>query len=150
MGQTPSNTLKSTDENLESLSLIWLDVDANSSRENIEVQKQLRSIINYLKTFQDVTECENYIRSVPDGDRMLFIVSGGLGYDIVPRIHKLRQILSIYIFCRDKKKHEEWVQNFTKASLTLTIVFLSRFDDIIIYMTAKQIIHLCELSFRPF
>ncbi|CAF3145623.1 unnamed protein product [Rotaria sp. Silwood2] len=114
MGGTTSNATKTTDENLESLSLIWLDADVNNSRENIDVQKRLRSIISYLKTFQDPVECEKYIRSVPDGDRMLFIVSGGLGRDLVPRIHKLRQILSIYVFCFDRKKHEEWSQNFTK------------------------------------
>jgi hypothetical protein len=115
MGASTSNTPKSSDENLESLSLVWLDTDVNKSRENLDVQKRLRSTINYLKTFQDATECENHIRSVPDGDRMLLIVSGGLGRDLVPRIHKLRQILSIYVFCQDRKKHEEWTQNITKV-----------------------------------
>ena len=117
MGALPSNTSKTTDENLESLSLIWLDAVVDNSKENLEVQKQLRSIINYLKTFQDVTECENHIRSVPDGDRMLFIVSGSLGREIVPRIHKLRQILSIYIFCFDRTEHAKWSRNYTKVIL---------------------------------
>jgi hypothetical protein len=115
MGAATSDTPKSTDENLESLSLIWLDADVDTSRENLDVQKRLRSTINYLKTFHDATACENHIRSVPDGDRMLFIVSGGLGREIVPRIHKLRQILAIYVFCYDRKKHEEWTQHFTKV-----------------------------------
>jgi hypothetical protein len=126
MGPSPSNTSKTTDENLESLSLIWLDATVDNSKENIDVQKQLRSIINYLRTFHDMVECENHIRSVPDGDRMLFIVSGGLGRDIVPRIHKLRQILSIYVFCYDRKQHEEWTQKYTKVILLLRISFRNR------------------------
>lgn len=117
MGPTPSNTFKSSDENLESLSLIWLDADVNKSKDNLDVQKRLRSVINYLKTFHDPTECENHIRSVPDGDRLLFIVSGGLGRDIVPRIYKLRQVLAIYVFCYDKQKHKEWTDNYTKVIL---------------------------------
>jgi hypothetical protein len=119
MGQETSNTSKSTDENLESLSLVWLDAKVNNSKDNIDAQNRLRSTINYLKTFHDETECENYIRAVPEGDRMLFIVSGGLGQTIVPRIHTLRQILAIYVFCFDRNKHEEWARKFTKVILSL-------------------------------
>lgn len=68
MGVTSSKASKSTDENLESLSLIWLDAEVDVSKENLDVQKRLRSIINFLKTFHDAVECENHIRSVPDGD----------------------------------------------------------------------------------
>lgn len=117
MGLTTSNAAKLADENLESLSLIWLDANVNSSSENIDVQKRLRSVINYLKTFHDAAECENYIRSVPDGDRVLFIVSGRLGREMVPRIYKLRQVLAIYVFCNDKSKHEQWTQHYAKVIL---------------------------------
>ena len=84
MGVGPSNTPKWSDENLESLSLIWLDADVNKSNENIDVQKRLRSVLN-------------------DG-RLLFIVNGGLGREIVPRIFKLRQVLVIYVFLLWQKK----------------------------------------------
>ncbi|CAF1404610.1 unnamed protein product [Adineta ricciae] len=115
MGGSTSNIAHSTDENLESLSLIWLDANVDNSRENIDIQNQLRSIVNYLKTFQDVTECENYIRSMLDGDRVLLIVSGRLGQYIVPRIHKLRQILAVYVFCCNKVNHQDWAKQFTKV-----------------------------------
>ncbi|CAF1237620.1 unnamed protein product [Adineta ricciae] len=114
MGAKPLKLYKPADENLESLSLVWLDAHVDTSRENIQIQNQLRSIINYMKTFQDVLECEKYIRSVPDDDRILLIVSGGMGQQLVPSIHKLRQILSIYVFCLDKSKHEGWSQQYTK------------------------------------
>jgi len=128
MGQAASDTSKTTDENMESLSLVWLDAEVNKSKENVDVQKQLRSIINYLKTFHDETECENHIRSVPEGDRMLFIVSGGLGQRIVPRIYKLRQILAIYVFCYDRKRHEEWVQQYTKVIFSSRSFFASLYE----------------------
>ena len=88
-------------------------------------KKRLRATINYLKTFHDANECENHIRTVPDGDRMLLIVSGGLGQIIVPRVHTLRQILSIYVFCFDKKKHEEWTKHYTKVILAVCAIFYS-------------------------
>lgn len=125
MGIGTSNASKLADENLESLSLIWLDAKIDTSRENIEVQKQLRSIINYLKTFHDVKECEDHIRSVPDGDRVLFIVSGRLGQEIVPRIYKLRQVLAIYVFCFDRSKNEQWTKNYTKVNLSFNIDYIN-------------------------
>jgi hypothetical protein len=90
MGPSHSNTSKSTNENLESLFFIWLGANVNNSRENIDLQNRLRSIINYLKTFYDAIECENHIRSVPDGDEILFTVSEGLGKEIGGHIRKFR------------------------------------------------------------
>lgn len=123
MGVSSSNAYKSSDNNDESSSIVWLDPSADTSSENKRMHTQLRSIINCLKTFGDATECEKHIRSVPGGDRILLIVTGGLGQNIVPRIHALRQIVSIYVFCFDKKKHEEWIQQFKKVILLLIIWF---------------------------
>ena len=38
-------------ENLETFSLLWLDAEVNESSENVAAQQQLRTSINYLKTF---------------------------------------------------------------------------------------------------
>jgi hypothetical protein len=130
MGPATSNMGKSTDENLESLSLIWLDANVNISRENLDVQKRLRSTINFLKTFHDVAECEAHIRSVPAGDRVLFIVSGGLGRDIVPRIHMLRQVIAIYVFCSNKQIHEQWTKPYTKVILSFVVIFRIALVDV--------------------
>ena len=139
MGQANSNASKSTDENLESLSLIWLDAEVNVSKENIDAQKRLRSTINYLKTFHDADECENYIRLMPPGDRMLFIVSGRLGQEIVPRVHKLRQILAIYIFCGDKPKHEQWSREYTKVIFcSLIAIFFALYLLLFVVYTRRD------------
>ncbi|CAF4934309.1 unnamed protein product, partial [Rotaria sp. Silwood1] len=51
----------SNDDHLEIFSLIWLDKDAYSEKNN-DIKQKLRSTINHLKTFEDVTECEQYIK----------------------------------------------------------------------------------------
>ncbi|CAF1118927.1 unnamed protein product [Rotaria sordida] len=43
------------------------------------------------------------------------IVSGRLGREIVPSIHKLRQVISIYVYCMDKRSNEQWAGNFEKV-----------------------------------
>ncbi|CAF5071208.1 unnamed protein product, partial [Rotaria sp. Silwood1] len=43
------------------------------------------------------------------------IVSGQLGQEIVPSIHKLQQVVSIYVYCMNKKKNEQWARTFAKV-----------------------------------
>ena len=100
-------------KNLETFSLIWLDGIVNDSVENIETQQRLRTFINHLKTFQKGDECIQYIESLPK-DRFVLIVSGRLGQEIVPQIHQLRQVYSIYVYCLDKERNERWAKRYPK------------------------------------
>jgi hypothetical protein len=104
------------DKYLEIFSLIWLDkdVDVKGTR---NTEQKLRSIINHLKKFQDVQQCQQYIEQRSRSDRLLLIVSGQLGREIVPAIHKLRQVISIYVYCMDKKSNEQWASKFPKVKL---------------------------------
>ncbi|CAF1273675.1 unnamed protein product [Adineta steineri] len=99
--------------NLETYSLFWLDASVNSQR-NINAQQKLHSLINHLETFEHINECEQRIRSVSAQDRIVLIVSGQLGQQLVPRIHELRQIASIYVYCMDKQRNELWANTFSK------------------------------------
>jgi acetolactate synthase small subunit len=103
------------DDNLETVYLIWLDASINKSKENLHVQQELRSIINHLKTFENVPDCEQYIHQTSTDDRICLIVNGQLGEEIVPRIHQYRQIFSIYVYCFNQKRNEEWSKHFTKV-----------------------------------
>jgi hypothetical protein len=103
------------DPDLETVCLIWLDASANGSSESLDTQKQFRSIIHHVKIFLNEQECEQYIRQKSKDDRIFFIVSGRLGREIVPRIHQFRQIFSIYVYCQDKQRNEEWANKFPKV-----------------------------------
>jgi len=107
----------SDETNLETFSLIWLDAQVNRSKQNVEAQEQLRKLINQLKTFDDGQLCENYIQSLSENNRIVFMSSGQLGKEIVPRIHHLRQVFSIYIFCMNKQKYEELAEQYIKVNL---------------------------------
>ncbi|CAF4611176.1 unnamed protein product, partial [Rotaria magnacalcarata] len=79
------------------------DAKANG-KETRDTEQKLRSIINNLKKFQDVKQCQKYIEERSKNDRLVMIVSGQFGQEIVPSIHKLRQVISIYVYCFDKIK----------------------------------------------
>jgi len=103
------------DKYLEIFCLVWLDKDVNVKGTR-NTEQRLRSIINHLKKFQDVQQCQQYIEQRSQRDRLVLIVSGHLGREIVPAIHKLRQVISIYVYCMDKKSNEQWGSNFTKVT----------------------------------
>ena len=116
------NPLES-DKNLEAYGLIWLDASVNSVHENRQAQQQLRSIINYLLTFENEQQCYHYIKNLSQGDRIILIASGSLGRVIVPQIVDLQQIVSIYIYCFDKKANQQWSSHYTKVNSFLFEIY---------------------------
>lgn len=103
------------ENNLEGTYVIWLDSSVDILEENRIAQQQIRSITGHLKLFENIQDCERYLNQASINDRILLIVSGRLGKEIVPRIHHYRQIFSIYVYCGDKTQHEEWAKHFQKV-----------------------------------
>ncbi|CAF3739608.1 unnamed protein product [Rotaria sp. Silwood1] len=102
------------DQQLEIFCLIWLD-DNVQAKDNRDTEQKLRSTINRLKKFQDIERCQKYIEQRSQKDRLIMIVSGRLGEKIVPSIHRVRQIISIYVYCMDKERNKQWASKFAKA-----------------------------------
>ena len=109
--------------NLESISLIWLDSNANLTEENRQTQDKLRSIISHLKIFDNCQLCLNFFQQNVDQeqDRFILIVSGQLGQEIIEQVHEISQIISIFVFCLNKDKNELWAKNYKKVFLFLNI-----------------------------
>ncbi len=104
-------------KNLELLTLIWLDKFVEATQENREIQDKLRLIINYLIVFDNCESCEHYLKNEINDqqEKIILIVSGQLGQEIIENIHQLRQIVSIFVFCGDKQKHERWAKDYSKV-----------------------------------
>ncbi len=107
--------LPRTDDNLESFLLFWLDAQVNTTEENKKTQKKLRSIINHMQVFDDISRCRQFIESLSEQNRITLIVSGQLGRQIVPQIHQLQQLSSIFVYCGNKQLNEEWARQYSKV-----------------------------------
>ncbi|CAF1072688.1 unnamed protein product [Rotaria sordida] len=59
--------------------------------------------------------CIAYIRDQCVNKRTFLITSGGLGKNIVPKIHELPQLYAVYIYCADVVYHQEWACKFSKV-----------------------------------
>ena len=115
MASANSKVAEIQDDNLESFSIFWLDAQVNTTEENKKAQQKLRQIINHLKTFDDQNQCQQFILSMLPEDRLILIISGRCGRQLIPQIHQLRQLSSIYVYCLDKKANEQWTKNFSKV-----------------------------------
>lgn len=99
------------DTAVEIFSLIWLDASPVETRNT----EKLRAIINHLKKFQDVESCQHFIKNLSKNDRLMMIVSAQLGREIVPEIHGLQQVISIYVYCKNQKGAEKWASKYKKV-----------------------------------
>ena len=111
---------RSSDVNLEIFTLIWLDALVDDS-DNQVTQNELRKLTDRFQTFDNCTECESFIQSVSIDERIVLIVSGRLGREIVPRIHSIKQIHSIYIYCFDRQNNETWARDYSKIQQVITL-----------------------------
>ncbi|CAF4621580.1 unnamed protein product, partial [Rotaria magnacalcarata] len=59
---SPNDNFYAADDDmrLEIFSLIWLDANSNA-KDTRDTEQKLRSIINHLKKFQDVKQCQKFI-----------------------------------------------------------------------------------------
>lgn len=104
---------KSPDENTLSQSidhgiLIWLD-----SQFDQRIRMEFDRLFQRIHIFETNDQCLTFLNGIGN-ERIFLVATGRLGQEIVPKIHDRTQIDSIYIFCMDKAKHEQWAKNWTK------------------------------------
>jgi hypothetical protein len=104
--------------------LIWLDhtIDEENDDDCRNTLTQLRHVVSNIKTFIDDGKCIEFINNIHD-EKVCIIISGSLGRYIVPRLHYMPQIDSIFIFCSNIQLHELWSKEWPKIKGVFTEVF---------------------------
>ena len=115
---------QSQKSNLESFACLWLDQNVNSTQDNRDTQKELRQVINHLRTFDSSDECERYIGQITQ-EKVVLIVSGSLGRQVIPRLHDLPQFSACYVFCQDEKANKQWANKYHKVKHITRISIIS-------------------------
>ncbi|CAF1303153.1 unnamed protein product [Adineta steineri] len=101
--------------NLESHQLILLSksIDQTEQDEILFTSNQLRQIVDYTKRMDNIEETLQFIEATKDTITFL-ICSGSLGQIIIPQIHTLKNIRSIYVYCRNQQYHKQWSIEYPK------------------------------------
>ncbi|CAF0991650.1 unnamed protein product [Adineta steineri] len=74
----------------------------------------LRTTINHIKKFDDLDKCKKYIEEASKDNKLVVLISGQLGRQLVPLIHQLQHISAIYIYSEDKN-NKTWARDFRKV-----------------------------------
>ena len=122
---------------IQNILLVWVDakIDENTSDCQNTIG-HLRRTVNTIHTFVDEQECLRFLEDMAD-EKVCVIISGVLGQQIVPRVHNMFQVDSIFIFCSNKNYHEEWAKDWSKVK--------GVFDEIgPICEVLKQVAQQCE------
>lgn len=86
-------------DNLETFHVIWLNTTKTDSVDDTElIECQLRALINRLRIFNDIFECQRYIESITDADRIVIIVDKKASEEIISCARKWRHISAVYIY----------------------------------------------------
>ncbi|CAF1576083.1 unnamed protein product, partial [Rotaria sordida] len=78
--------------------VIWLDNEVRDSEENLKMQDELNVVTPSLKVFNNIEDCEDYIRKLATTDKVILIVAGSVGSILVPSVYDSEQIDVIYIY----------------------------------------------------
>ena len=123
--QEPSNqrTITRRQKNVrivENVLLIWLDNNIDNNSINCQnIITQLQHTVNSIKTFINVEACLEFLKNI-ENEKICMIISGSLAQDIVPQIHNMSQVDTIFIFCGNKKLHELWIKDWSKMKGVFT------------------------------
>ncbi|CAF1162330.1 unnamed protein product [Adineta steineri] len=103
MSSTTPQKLVENDENngYYRLHIVWLDKNLDT-RNNQETLEALNYFDGDMKTFKSKDKCINYIEQQNDRNTnsyIIFIISGSLSEQIIPKIQDYNCILTIFIFC---------------------------------------------------
>jgi tetratricopeptide (TPR) repeat protein len=131
---------------MQNVLLIWLDNNIDNNADYHNTITQLRCAVNTINTFTDSEKCIQFLENLHN-DKACMIISGSLGEYVVPRVHNMLQVDSIFIFCDNKKYHEHWIKNWTKIKGIFTEISP-------IYEALKKAARQCEqdaisISFIP-
>jgi hypothetical protein len=102
-----------------SIHFAWLDASMYSD-DNKKLLRKIRGINSETMEFQEEDECLRFLgRGVADPRQFIFIVSGALGEKLVPDIQERENVLSIYVYCGWREKHEKWANKYSKVGYYL-------------------------------
>jgi hypothetical protein len=101
--------------------LIWLDNNIDEGNDDCQnTLAELRCVVNAVETFTDRDRCIEFITNNSNNEKVCMIIAGTLGQLIVPLVHNISQVDSIYILCGNREGHEQWVKEWSKIKGVFT------------------------------
>ena len=105
---------------VQNVFLIWLDnTISDDSADCRNIISHLRRVVNSINIFNDSDQCVQFLIEMAD-EKACLIISDSLGHIVVPLIHSMSQVDSIFIFSMNQEYHEQWTKDWTKIKGVFT------------------------------
>jgi hypothetical protein len=101
--------------NFETFTLVWLDPKLEKTDDNMALLTKLRGSMNCVRTFTHSDTCRLFIETQSIDEPLILLVSGTAGRELIPLVHNLEQVASIYVFCTNRAHHLTWTRSFSKV-----------------------------------
>ncbi|CAF3400181.1 unnamed protein product [Rotaria socialis] len=96
---TPRIFVSARKRAVEDFILVWLDGNIDQESDNAHsIIKHFRQIVHEIQTFTSVQECVNAVTDVKE-EKVIIVVSTELSSIVVPILHPLSVVDSIYVLC---------------------------------------------------
>ncbi|CAF4412546.1 unnamed protein product [Didymodactylos carnosus] len=115
-GRFVNGITKDLIQNKEEITLIWFDNTIDLNDKAIRRSTQIyREINDYILFYTEQTKCINYIESIKN-EKIFFVVFVLCAKDLISKIHSLKQIHSIFVYCTENKQNYEYLlTDYTKV-----------------------------------
>jgi tetratricopeptide (TPR) repeat protein len=127
---------------VQNVLLIW--VDNNIDENNVDCRNtiaQLQCTINNINTFTDCDQCIDFLKDM-HRENVFMIISDALCQHLVPFIHDVSHLQTIFVFSRNKTKLEQWAKDWLKVKGVFT-------EILPICEALKQAVQQCERNTIP-
>lgn len=94
--------------------IVWLDrtINKNNPGHRSYIRRLFHTVTD-TQTFNKEQECIDFVEKSVD-KKIYMVISGALGQQVVPRVHHLAQVDSIFIFCFHREQNEDWIKDWSK------------------------------------
>ncbi|CAF1475063.1 unnamed protein product [Adineta steineri] len=107
-------------QRMQNVLLIWLNNNIeNNNADCNDTIKQLKRVVNNINTFTNDQQCVEFIQTITN-NKACMIVSGSLGKHIVPHVHDISQVDTIFIFSNNQEWDKQWAKEWPKIKGVFT------------------------------
>ncbi|UJR12206.1 hypothetical protein I4U23_016383 [Adineta vaga] len=101
-------------QKMQTVVAVWLDKHFDRNNEDCRNRiQQFQSVVNHINVFTDNDGCIEFILEIDD-KKVFMIISESVAQSLVPCIHDIRQLNSIFIFRHKKQLYEGWTKDWPK------------------------------------
>lgn len=124
-------------QRIQNVLLIWLDTNIDDNNADYQnTINQLRRTVNDVNIFTDADPCIDFLTDISN-EKVCILISDSLCQDIIPLIHDITLLHTIFIFCENLTTQEQSIKKWPKIKGVFT-------ETALICEALKQVPQQCE------